>query len=223
VVLSNENPKARSYLKMPVFCNFASFGNNIVVSVSPNIAGFVSGYIKSKTIEECFTVPNIFILNDELQKHGWHISFCAVRTLPDTDMIEPIPCQYEMKILQAEDYSRLYGKTEWGNAIGSGRRRHQDRIAIGAYDGTKLIGLAGSSADCDTMWQVGVDVLPEYRRKGIASSLVTNLTVEILNMRFLPYSGYRWANVRSQKTQLAIGFKPTWVDMLASPIDTAVK
>ena len=35
----------------------------------------------------------------------------------------------------------------------------------------KLVGLAACSADCDNMWQIGVDVLPEYRRMGIASSL----------------------------------------------------
>jgi GNAT superfamily N-acetyltransferase len=197
--------------------------SNIVASVSADIADFVSEYIKDKTIEDCFTVPNVFILNDELRKHGWHISFCAQRTLPDVNIIKPIPCDYELKILQPEDYAHLYGTPGWGNAIGSGRRKYLDRIAIGAYDGTTLIGLAGSSADCETMWQIGVDVLPEYRRKGIASSLITNLVVEILNTGFVPYAGCRWANVRSLKTQLAIGFKPAWVDMLASPIDTADK
>ena len=37
-----------------------------------------------------------------------------------------------------------------------------------AYDNGKLIGLADCSADCETMVQIGVDVMPEYRRKGAA-------------------------------------------------------
>lgn len=220
VVISKENPKARSYLKLPVYCNLASFGNNVVASVNADISETVLNYINKHKIEDCFTVPNIFNLNDELQKHGWHISFCAQRTLPDMNIIKPIPCNYELKILQPDDYAHLYGTPGLGNAIGSGRRKHLDKTAIGAYDGKTLIGLAGSSADCDTMWQIGVDVLPEYRRKGVASSLITKLAVEILNIGFVPYAGCRWANIRSLKTQLAIGFKPTWVDMLASPIDT---
>ena len=33
----------------------------------------------------------------------------------------------------------------------------------------RMIGLTACSTDCDDMWQIGVDVLLEYRRKGIAS------------------------------------------------------
>ena len=44
-------------------------------------------------------------------------------------------------------------------------------LGVGAYDGKDLIGLAACSADCDRMWQIGVDVLPAYRRKGVASAL----------------------------------------------------
>jgi GNAT superfamily N-acetyltransferase len=223
VVISRENPKARSYLTLPVFCNFASFGNNMVASVRGNMAEFVAAYIKGKAIEDCFTVPNISTLNKELQKHGYQLSFCAQRTLPDLDIIKPIPCAYELRILQPEDYAHLYGTPGWGNAIGSGRRKHLDRIAIGAYEEGTLIGLAGSSADCEKMWQIGVDVLPAYRRKGVASSLITHLATEILDRGFVPYAGCRWANIRSLKTQLAIGFRPVWVDMLASPLDAAAK
>jgi predicted GNAT family acetyltransferase len=117
----------------------------------------------------------------------------------------------------------LYGTPGWGNAIGSGRRKHLDKIAIGAYDGNTLIGLASSSADCEKMWQIGVDVLPAYRRKGVASSLLTHLATEILKRGFVPYAGCRWANMRSLKTQLAIGFRPVWVDMLASPLEAAAQ
>ena len=223
VVISKENPKARSYLKLPVYCNLASFGNNVVASVNADISEVVLDYINKYPIEECFAVPNIFFLNDELQKHGWKISFCAQRFLPDMNLIKPIPCNYELKILQPDDYAHLYGVPGLGNALGSGRRKHLDKIAIGAYDGKTLIGLAGSSADCDTMWQFGIDVLPNYRRKGIAAALTSRLAVEILHLGIVQYTGNRWANIRSLKTELAIGFRPAWVDMLASPIDTTSK
>ena len=40
------------------------------------------------------------------------------------------------------------------------RLTFQDVLAVGAYDGARLVGLAGCSADCESMWQIGVDVLP---------------------------------------------------------------
>ena len=216
VVISKENPKARAYLTLPFFCALTSFGNNIVASVHADIAEFVSEYIKDKKIEECFVAPDIFTLNDELRKHNVEFSFCAQRALPDVNVIKPIPCDYELKILHPDDYSELYSKPEWSNAVGSGRHRHLDRIAVAAYGGQKLIGFAGSGASCENMWQIGVDVLPDYRRKGIGSALISRLALEILDMGIVPFAGNRWANIRSIKTQFSCGFKPAWVEMFAS-------
>lgn len=216
VVISKRDSRARAYLKLPFFCAFTSFGNNIVASVNADIAEFVSEYIKDKKIEDCFAPPDIFILNDELRKYGKQFTFCAQRSLPDMNIIKPVSCDYELRIMQPNEYSELYGKPGLGNAIGSGKRRHLDKIAVGAFDGKTLIGLAGSEASCESMWQIGIDVLPNYRRKGVATALTTKISLEVLNIGVVPFLGNRWANMRSLKTQLACGFKPVWVEMIAS-------
>ena len=54
---------------------------------------------------------------------------------------------------------------QWSNALCSDRKE-RDVLGVGAYDGEKLVGLAGCSADADEMWQIGVDVLQDYRRNG---------------------------------------------------------
>ena len=216
VVISKENPKARAYLRLPFFCALTSFGNNIVASVNADIAEFVSEYIKDKKIEDCFAPPNIFTLNDELRKHGSQISFCAQRLLPDVNLVKPVSCGYELKTLHPDEYSSLYGKPEWSTVTGSGKRKHLDRLAIGAYDGEKLIGLAGSEASSERMWQIGIEVLPDYRRKGVAKALTAKLALEILSLGIVPFTGNRWANIRSLKTQLSCGFKPAWAEMIAN-------
>lgn len=215
VVISKENSKAKSYLKLPLFCNLASFGNNVVASVNADIAEVVLEYINKNKIEDCFAPPSIFSLNDELQKHGRKISFCAQRFLPDTNVIKPIPCNYELKVLHPDDYSNLYGKPEWDNAVGNGKRKHLNKMAVGAFDGKKLIGLAGCEATCESMWQIGVDVLPDYRRKGVASALTSRLALEILHIGKVPFYGSRWANIRSVKNGITSGFRPAWVEISA--------
>ena len=77
----------------------------------------------------------------------------------------------------------------------------------------KLIGLAACSADCDDMWQIGVDVLPEYRRQGIASSLTSNLAMEIMDRGKVPFYCCAWSNLKSVKNALRSGFVPGWVEM----------
>jgi len=217
VVISKENPEARKDLMLPFFCALTSFGGNIVASANSVIADMVLEYINKNKIEDCFAPPNLFILNDEFRKHGMRINFSAQRFLPDVEAIKPIPCEYEIKILRPDDYAYMYNMPEWSNAIGSGKRKHLDRLGAGAYDGPKLIGFAGSGASCDSMWQIGYDVLPEYRRKGVASALTSRLALEILNIRKVPFTGCLWANIGSFKTALASGFKLTWVEMQSGP------
>ena len=92
-------------------------------------------------------------------------------------------------------------------------------FSVFAFDNDKLIGLAACSADCDDMWQIGVDVLPEYRRQGVASSLTSNLAVEIINKGKVPFYCCAWSNIKSVKNALRSGFKPAWVEMTVKPAD----
>lgn len=96
-------------------------------------------------------------------------------------------------------------------------RKELDVLGIGAYDGDRLIGLAACSADCDTMWQIGIDVLPEYRRQGIASSLTGRLALEILDRGKIPFYCSAWSNLKSVRNALKSGFVPAWVEMTVKP------
>ena len=84
---------------------------------------------------------------------------------------------------------------------------------MGAYDDGKLVGFAGCSADCEDMWQIGVDVLPEYRRQGIASAVTSRLAVEILNRGKVPFYCAAWSNLKSVRNALRCGFRPAWVEL----------
>ena len=103
------------------------------------------------------------------------------KTTDKSPVIERIPnkqCLYETRILEQDDFKDLY-LPEWSNALCSDRK-NLDVLGIGAYDRDNLVGFAACSADCDDMWQIGVDVLPEYRQKGIASALTSRLAKEYL-------------------------------------------
>jgi len=67
--------------------------------------------------------------------------------------------------------------SQWSNALCE-KRKHLDMFVSAAFENDKIIGMAGCSADCDSMWQIGVDVLPEYRRKGVARHLLLILLLK---------------------------------------------
>ena len=96
-------------------------------------------------------------------------------------------------------------------------------LGVGAYDGEELVGFAGASADCDTMWQIGIDVLSPYRRQNIAAALVSRLALEILDRDKVPFYCAAWCNVRSVRTAIRSGFRPAWVELTAKPIEFVEK
>ena len=106
--------------------------------------------------------------------------------LPDLSALRPLPCKYRLRLLGPADFTELY-LPQWSNAL-SDKRPHLDVLGVGAYDGETLIGFAGCSADCDTMWQIGIDVLPAYRRQGIAAALTSRLALECLERERCPFT-----------------------------------
>lgn len=222
IVLSKENDGARKYLKLPFSCQLVTYGNNIVASVLPEFREITEKYICTYPMEHCFETPNMHVLNEALMEQGQKICFMAEYFLPDVDVLHSHAVEnvipYEIRILTREDFADLY-LPEWSNAL-CNDRKHLDVLGVGAYDGDKLVGLAGCSADCDSMWQIGVDVLTEYRKQGIASALTSRLAVETLNRGKVPFYCAAWCNVKSVRNAIKSGFRPAWVEMTAKSIKT---
>lgn len=211
VIISQKNDGARKYLELPFECNLVSYGNNIVASVRSDVSETVNKYINKYPIEHCFETPNMNVLSEKLSAYGLKICFMAEYFLPDLSVLKKLPCKYETRIL--EDFSNLY-LPEWSNALCE-KRKELDVLGVGAYDSGRIIGLAGCSADCDDMWQIGIDVLPEYRRQGIASALTSALTAEILKRGKVPFYCAAWSNIKSVRNAVKCGFRPAWVEMTA--------
>ena len=213
IVFSKTNDNARKYLKLPFSCQLVSYGKNIVASVDPTLEEITRDYINRFTFYHCFETPNMIALSEKLRPFGLDICFMAEYFLPDIHALKELPCPYELRILTPSDFKYLY-LPEWSNALCEARK-NLDVLGVGAYDGGKLIALAGCSADCETMWQIGVDVLPAYRKKGIASALTSRLAIEILQRGKVPFYCCAWSNIASARNAIRSGFRPAWVEMTA--------
>ena len=212
-VLSRANERARKYLTLPFACQLVSYGHNVVASTAMELKDTVSDYIDRYEICHCFETPNMLVLQEKLRPFGLDICFMAEYFLPDLHELRARSCPYELRLLHPEDFADLYLPV-WSNALCE-KRKHLDMLAVGAYDGEKLVGLAGCSADCETMWQIGVDVLPDYRKQGIACALTSRLALETLARGKVPFYCCAWSNIPSARNAIRSGFRPAWVEMTA--------
>ena len=207
---------ARSYYRPPITAHFVSYGNNIVAAASDEVRETVEEYVRRFGFYRCFETPNLRWLEERLAEWGHGICFMAEYYLPDPRGIPERDCGYECRVLGQEQFADLY-LPQWSHALCE-ERKHLDVLGVGAYDGGELVGLAACSADCDRMWQIGIDVLPAYRRQGIASALTSRLAREILARGKVPFYCSAWSNLRSVRNAVKSGFLPAWVEMTAKPL-----
>ena len=216
VVESKPSRDASRYMTLPHICALVSYGSNIVSAcrgdLIPEVEAFINGMEKPY---RCFETPGLYELNRILRKADAEITWMHTVYLPDPEAVfsTELSCPYETRELHPEDFTELY-LPEWGNALCSDRKE-LDMLGVGAYDGNKLIGLAGCSADCPEMWQIGIDVLPEHRRQGVASVLTNQLARAVFKQEKIPFYAAAWSNIRSARNGLRSGFRPAWVAMTA--------
>ncbi len=219
VHLSRADDRARRYLTLPHICDLVSYGGNIVAACREDLLGEMETYLAGVTaVERPFETPEIYALNEIFAKADAAIAFQAAYFLPDPEALARfVPhCPYTLRLLGPADFSSLY-LPAWQNAL-CAQRKELDRLAVGAYDGEELVGLAGASADCEGMWQIGVDILPSRRRRGVASALTNRLAREILSRGKVPFYCAAWSNLKSVKNALKSGFRPAWAEVTAKPI-----
>lgn len=175
-----------------------TFGRGMIVNASTNIMNYAKNQFNNKSKLEIINSPLLKSFNPYY--------------LPDLDRFKSIKndfCQY--KIIQKNEILELYELPNMHNALQYNEKSERPEIlGVIAIKDRQIAGLACASKDSDTMWQIGVDVLSEYRGNGIAVSLVNILTEECLNRNIVPYYTTDIGNINSQRVAVKNGFFPAW-------------
>lgn len=76
-----------------------------------------------------------------------------------------------------------------------------------------MAGMSGVSEDGEFLWQIGINVRPEYAGQGLAVQLVRLLKEEILRRGKVPFYGTSESHTVSQTVGLKAGFAPAWTEI----------
>ena len=197
---SRENPSRRPFPRNEQHFEMLSMGQSIIVSASPAVLDIVKPLLKGKSRDEAFSMPFVY---------GQSLYY-----LPDLDRITKIPPPdgFDYQLVEQPDIPPLYQFDGFHNAVQYDVKHPRPDVLVAlAKKNGQIAGMAGASADCEKMWQIGMDVLPEHRNLGLAAYLVNWLTHEILERAYVPYYGTSSANIASQRVAHRVGFAPAWV------------
>jgi GNAT superfamily N-acetyltransferase len=126
----------------------------------------------------------------------------------------PQEIDFEVKWFEGNEIHQFYEGKKFPNALcASYNPQRPDVLAVAMYDGDKIVGMAGCSADTPLLWQIGIDVDEGYRGRGIGKHLVTLLKNETENRDKAPFYGTSLSNLHSWGIALGSGFSPVWVEI----------
>lgn len=198
-----------------------SFGSSTIVSASASIQAAVESIFAGADRDDAFAPDRLGAANALLAPHRVRAFWpsprflCGVDTLRDPPT--PIGVRIALELDPGEARIASILPSRWPHAF-SPRRKPPLRPtrAIGiAYDGGELVGVAAASEDSPRFWQIGIDVAPEARGRGISPALVAPIARAALELGFLPFYSVGAANIRSIRTALSAGFLPSWLEVFS--------
>ncbi|BCN30985.1 GNAT family N-acetyltransferase [Anaeromicropila herbilytica] len=176
-----------------------TFGNGVVINASSDILSLVKNKLEGKTRHEVFNMPFIYGVNPYFLPY-----FNNIRSFKKTD-------DYEFDIVEKCDIAKLYKYKGFDYALQyTSNSFHPEVLAIVVKQKGDVVGIASATAECETMWQINVDVLSPYRGNNLATIMVNALTFEVLNRGIVPYYSTDCSTLASQRVAVKSGYIPTW-------------
>lgn len=219
VTVSALNEGRRNYSPGKPFLEMVTLGGNTVMMADECLHAFLHEWSRDAAGHTLFEFDNLTVLNEELKRYGYRMAPTHHMFLPCRDVRAEECCR--VKWLFDDEIAPFYGDARFPNAIAWPEPcpARPDRIALIAVDGDTIMGMAGCSEDAPHWQQIGIDVLPEYRARGIGTYLVTLLKNKIIETGDVPFYGTAAANICSQNIALNCGFSPAWVETEAVKIE----
>jgi GNAT superfamily N-acetyltransferase len=206
---ARENPGRRPFPRGERHIEMYTTGGAVVVSATPDILPYLRGQLGGKGREDAFDMPFVY---------GQGICH-----LPDMERIAPVPAAdgIEIATVAQPDIPKLYIHKGFPYAIWYEPHVRPETLVTVAYADGVVAGMAGASDDCEMMWQIGINVLPEFRNRGIAAALTSRLAIGILERGKIPYYGAATSNIASLRVAYRAGFHPAWTCIYRGRFDGA--
>lgn len=165
-------------------------------------------------------------LNDYLTPYALQMSGTSLFFTPGRDFFTDsadahpsLPAEgYTVRWLEPSELEKYRGNPGFENALGFKELRPDVQV-LGAYAEGELVALAGASEDSDWCRQIGIDVLPGHRGRGLASYLVRELSQAILAEGFVPFYGTSPSHIISQQVALNAGLRPAWWEFVSTSLN----
>ena len=183
----------------------------IVVSVQKELLGWCEKNLMDLSAAWFFDYHHLKLIDEEITRFGHKIEHCRHYYLPSKKILIP-EMRYEVNWYEEKELFQFKGDQRFKNAL-SFLKESPDMLAVTAIENGEILGMAGASADSETMWQIGIDVTECGRGKGIGRYLTMLLKNEIIKRGVTPFYGTAESHIKSQRVAVTSGFIPAFAEL----------
>lgn len=193
-----------------------TMGKGVSISCTTDRIDWAREHLGNLTKEQLFSASTIARIQQYVERDGQWMAGPIQRYVCSRDDLKPftIPEEIDITLVAREDIPSLYKYDQFQNALSYRVQSvRPDVLAFVAEHHGNVVGIAGASADCDVMWQIGVDTLAEYQGHGIGKALVGTLTQALWKREIMPYYSTTVSNLQSRQLVSSLGYWPAWVEL----------
>jgi GNAT superfamily N-acetyltransferase len=196
----------------------ATTGAGVVISCHASRLAWARAELATRGRDELFAAPLLATIERHLEPDRQQLRGPMLRFGCDEESFRPAPLPdgITLTLHEGDEVRALYLFRGFENALEyDPASARPDMLAVAGWRGRTLVGIAGSSADSDDLWQVGVDVVAPERGRGIGRALVGAATAAVISAGKVPYYSTAIGNLHSSAIALGLGYWLAWTEVFA--------
>ena len=159
---------------------------------------------------------SLMALDRELRCHGQYLADTHHHYIPD-GQANPVEPRFPVRWYGQEELSAFQGDERFNEALLFDSRR-PDMLAVCAMEGETILGMASVTRNSERLWEIGVNVTPECRGRGVGAYVTALLKERVLSMGVTPTYATAESHIASQRVAYRAGFIPAFYELYAQPV-----
>ena len=159
---------------------------------------------------------SLMTLDRELRRHGQYLADTHHHYIPD-GQAHPVAPRYPVRWYGQEELSAFHGDERFNEALLFDSRR-PDMLAVCAMEGETILGMASVTRNSGRLWEIGVNVTPEGRGRGVGAYVTALLKERVLSIGVTPTYGTAESHIASQRVAYRAGFMPAFFELFSQPV-----